>query len=118
MEQQILLQQRLDSLTNQSADPVLTKDTHEPKAPAAHHHDTTYSKLGHKHPYTDLTAETKGDLLVCGDAGWQVLPVGADGRVLSADSAQALGMRWIAGGGGGGRLRRLPKLFLMLAKAL
>lgn len=42
---------------------------------------------------------TKGDLYVYGSADAR-LPVGADGQVLTADSAQALGVKWATGAGG------------------
>lgn len=47
---------------------------------------------------------TKGDLIAGNGANSSTrLGVGADGFVLTADSAQATGMRWaVAGGGGGG----------------
>lgn len=43
---------------------------------------------------------TKGDVFGYSSANARV-PVGADGTVLTADSSQALGVRWAAGGGGG-----------------
>jgi hypothetical protein len=43
---------------------------------------------------------TKGDLLARSSSGWARLPVGADGQVLTADSAQALGVRWGTSGAG------------------
>ena len=45
---------------------------------------------------------TKGDILTYG-TGLARLEVGADGQVLTADSTQALGVKWaVASGGGGG----------------
>lgn len=37
----------------------------------------------------------KGDLLVFDGSAWQLLPVGADGTVLTADSTQTLGVKWL-----------------------
>lgn len=45
---------------------------------------------------------TKGDILVHNGTTWVRLPVGSDGQVLSADSTQASGIKWLTGGGGGG----------------
>lgn len=44
---------------------------------------------------------TKGDVLGFSTAPARV-PIGADGQVLTADSTQALGLKWAAAGGGGG----------------
>jgi hypothetical protein len=49
---------------------------------------------------TDPTT-TKGDLIVRGPSITSRLGVGADGTVLTADSTQALGVRWGAASGGG-----------------
>jgi hypothetical protein len=43
---------------------------------------------------------TKGDLLSIGSSADR-LPVGSDGQVLTADSAQTLGVNWAAAAGGG-----------------
>lgn len=43
-----------------------------------------------------------GDLLVSDGAEFDVLPVGIDGQVLTADSGEPLGVRWAAAGGGRG----------------
>ena len=46
---------------------------------------------------------TKGDLLVYGTSGPTRLAVGAtNGHVLTVDSAEATGIKWAAGSGGGG----------------
>jgi hypothetical protein len=44
---------------------------------------------------------TKGDLIVSNGSDNVRLPVGADNYVLVADSAEATGIKWMAGGGGG-----------------
>jgi len=49
---------------------------------------------------------TKGDVLGYSTAPARV-PVGADGQVLTADSAQATGIKWAAGGGSGGAMINL-----------
>ena len=49
------------------------------------------------------TVTTKGDLFAASAAGVvDRLAAGADGLVLTTDSATALGLKWAAGGGGGG----------------
>lgn len=45
---------------------------------------------------------TKGNLIVASGATWAALAVGTDGQVLTADSAEATGVKWASGGGGGG----------------
>lgn len=44
--------------------------------------------------------EAKGDLVAGSATAWSRLGVGTDGQVLTADSTQALGVKWAAGGGG------------------
>jgi len=46
-----------------------------------------------------LPLDTKGDLIVFGKKN-ERLPVGTNGQVLTADSAQALGVKWAAASGG------------------
>ncbi len=48
-----------------------------------------------------LPLDTKGDLIVFGKKN-ERLPVGTNGQVLTADSAQTLGVKWAAASGGGG----------------
>ena len=56
--------------------------------------------------YSPVPAETsplttKGDLYTF-DSGFQRLPVGTDGQVLTADSSEATGVKWIDATGGSG----------------
>jgi hypothetical protein len=44
-------------------------------------------------------ARTKGDLIVGGAAAWLDLAVGTDGHVLTADAAEASGVKWAASSG-------------------
>jgi len=54
---------------------------------------------------TDPLADAKGDLFAAGGAdAVGRLALGADGHVLTADSAQTLGVKWAAAAGGGGGL--------------
>lgn len=51
---------------------------------------------------TNQTSYTKGDILVAtGSTTLTKLGVGSDNQVLTADAAQASGVKWAAGGGGG-----------------
>jgi hypothetical protein len=43
---------------------------------------------------------TKGDLIVASSSAWTDLAVGTNGHVLTADSAQATGVKWAAASGG------------------
>ena len=59
--------------------------------------------LSETHKDTIVATPAKGDLLVAGGSPvkWQRVPVGSNTHVLTADSAQSLGVKWAAGGGGG-----------------
>ena len=62
--------------------------------------DVTISSTGGGSGMVDPTT-TKGDIIVRGPSITSRLAVGADGQVLTADSTQALGMRWVAASGSG-----------------
>lgn len=71
-------------------------------ATAVHNHAGVYQPLD-----VDLTtiaaiAPTKGRLLVGDGTSWVAVPVGPDDQILTADSAQAPGLKWAASPGGGG----------------
>lgn len=48
------------------------------------------------------TASAKGDIAVYDGDSWEILTVGTNDHVLTADSAQSLGVKWAAASGGGG----------------
>lgn len=52
---------------------------------------------------TGVSVTTKGDLQGYSTVAARI-PVGTNGQVLTADSAEALGVKWAAGGGGSGAL--------------
>lgn len=64
--------------------------------------DLTQSRItgltGYYQPSTTLT--TKGDILTRTSSGFERLAVGTNDQVLTADSAQATGLKWAASGGG------------------
>lgn len=82
--------------------------------------DTMATHLADADPHTGYVKESefaaKGDLLAGLAAGLlDNLPVGADGQVLTADSAQTLGLKWAtpaAGGGGGGAMSKIAEVVL------
>lgn len=60
------------------------------KSATSHNHDATY--------LNQATIDAKGDLLVgTGNDAYARVAIGADGTVLTADSAQASGVSWAAG---------------------
>jgi len=60
---------------------------------------------------TTITAAVKGDTLVYNGTAWIDVTVGANDEVLTADSAQASGVKWAASGGGGGGSKTLVQAF-------
>lgn len=83
LEAIILHQQRLDRITNNSVDPVLTSESQEAKQKAGN--------------YLNLDSIfSLGDLLVNTLDGWKRLALGSAGHMLVADPAEAMGMKWQA----------------------
>ena len=54
-----------------------------------------------------IASVAKGDLVVGSGAAQDTLPVGTNGYVLTADSAEVTGLKWSAAGAGGGSLASL-----------
>lgn len=48
------------------------------------------------------TASTKGDIAVFDGTDWVIVAAGSNDHVLTADSGESAGVKWAAGGGGGG----------------
>lgn len=65
----------------------------------------SYAREDHKHAL-DLLLTTKGDLLTYTGSLYARLPVGANTFVLTADSAEASGLKWAAAAAGGGSVHR------------
>lgn len=65
--------------------------------------DIVAGSFGVERGGTGQSSTTKGDILVGGaTTGWFKFPVGTDGTVLSADSSQPQGVKWVAPSAGGG----------------
>lgn len=101
LEEQIKQRQRMDRMGSNSVDTALSSDMTGPAAPANHDHSGVHALVVHDHPEINKTT-TKGDLLVRDEEGLQRLPLGANGRMLYADSSQPLGIKWAAAPAGGG----------------
>lgn len=67
--------------------------------------DIVAGSFGVERGGTGQSSTTKGDILVGGaTTGWFKFPVGTDGTVLSADSSQPQGVKWVAPSAGGGSI--------------
>lgn len=57
-----------------------------------------------------ITGASKGDMVVYNGSAWVDLTVGSNDQVLTADSAEAAGVKWAAASGGGGSYTALDAL--------
>lgn len=61
-----------------------------------------HNLLSSSHTDTTAASGTKGDVITTNGTTWQRLGVGSDGQVITADSAQSLGIKWATASGGSG----------------
>ena len=61
-----------------------------------------HNLLSATHPDTTPSAPSKGSIITSDGSTWLEKNVGSDGQVLTADSSQADGVKWVSGSGGGG----------------
>ncbi len=86
-----------DSILNNGTNTHAQLDSHV--ASTSNPHSTTIENLTD----TTVTGAAKGDVLVyTGNGVWEDLTIGADGEVLTANSATVAGVEWAASAGGSG----------------
>ena len=73
----------------------------DPGGPSHVNFDEPVSTFDARYLIDSQLLPTKGNVIVGDGANWDVLGVGADTEVLTADAAQVLGVKWAAAGGGG-----------------
>ena len=73
----------------------------DPGGPSHVNFDEPVSTFDSRYLIDSQLLPTKGNVIVGDGANWDVLGVGADTEVLTADAAQVLGVKWAAAGGGG-----------------
>ena len=73
----------------------------DPGGPSHINFDEPVSTFDARYLIDSQLLPTKGNVIVGDGANWDVLAIGADTEVLTADAAQALGVKWAAAGGGG-----------------